>query len=590
MPEPVVSRLRELGVSLFQTVAAQWVLILALIFGGCCSNALALELMTSQNPHAGTLLTFCQFLIVTLVSLPKQLVIKPPKPVIRKDLIEDVAQDILRTRSNLDPSLVLRVLVSKANGPSVPSLDLRLLSKRIGKSNNIIRVSAEDFALKRDEEEHTLARIRQELLEPLGPGGSRNYVTHIPEHGRLEKRYTIEPNSILLLDGVQFGRIIKQRHWEYSILLLQDRCSPKQRLLEKGVTTVITPFDKSPDKFIISHPSHRSSLWSRVGKLVRLRFKKLQIPLSVWLIQVFLFWVTSLLNNLALGFDVNLAVHIIFRSAGLCANMLLGWSVGKRYTKAQVLSVILITLGVASATLSSNRTRPPKISSHGSVSTGSYTIGILLLTIALILSAAMGLAQERAYNKYGKGHWQEALFYLHFLGLPMFTLVRGNLMDQFHAANSSPKTVLRADSLLMVVAPTLQRLLVLPTPLNQPIPSHIPETWLQYLIRTVYEKTILWLSVLPSITVPSFYIPLVLNVVTQFICVSGVHRLTSRVSSLTVTLVLAVRKAVSLWISVLVIKGSEGNAWLWGGAAAVFLGTITYGIDGSRRKVKKKEE
>jgi len=41
-----------------------------------------------------------------------------------------------------------------------------------------------------------------------------------------------------------------------------------------------------------------------------------------------------------------------------------------------------------------------------------------------------------------------------------------------------------------------------------------------------------------------------LNTITGLVCVAGVHRLTTRVNALTVTLVLVVRKAVSLVISV----------------------------------------
>ncbi len=57
-----------------------------------------------------------------------------------------------------------------------------------------------------------------------------------------------------------------------------------------------------------------------------------------------------------------------------------------------------------------------------------------------------------------------------------------------------------------------------------------------------------------SLSVPTIYFPLVLNTITQLVCVAGVHRLTTRVSSLTVTLILVVRKAVSLVISVIGIS------------------------------------
>jgi UDP-xylose/UDP-N-acetylglucosamine transporter B4 len=52
-----------------------------------------------------------------------------------------------------------------------------------------------------------------------------------------------------------------------------------------------------------------------------------------------------------------------------------------------------------------------------------------------------------------------------------------------------------------------------------------------------------------SVSIPHIYLPLVLNSITQLVCIAGVHRLTTRVSALTVTLVLVIRKAISLIIS-----------------------------------------
>lgn len=46
-----------------------------------------------------------------------------------------------------------------------------------------------------------------------------------------------------------------------------------------------------------------------------------------YLIQVVLFYVITLLNNVAYGYHIPMSVHIIFRSAGLVINMLLGWSI-----------------------------------------------------------------------------------------------------------------------------------------------------------------------------------------------------------------------------------------------------------------------
>lgn len=104
-----------------------------------------------------------------------------------------------------------------------------------------------------------------------------------------------------------------------------------------------------------------------------------------------------------------------------------------------------------------------------------------------------------------------------------------------------------------------------------------------------------------SCHVPHALVPLLINTGTQLICASGVHRLTTRVSSLTVTLILVVRKAVSLLLSVLgagIIPGVDGTKArtvnyrvMWSGAAFVLLGSILYcvGTQGGERVRAAKE-
>lgn len=321
-----------------------------------------------------------------------------------------------------------------------------------------------------------------------------------------------------------------------------------------------------------------------------LRWKRPKIPIRVWLVQVTLFFITSLLNNVALGYNVNVAIHIIFRSGGLAANVILGMWTGKRYSRAQMVSVTLVTLGVIAATLSV-KIRPSKgdykINDTTPAVGAGYWIGISLLTVALFLSAAMGLAQERAYDKYGRGHWEEGMFYLHFLGLPMFAFVGRDLATQFHAANTSPPVALSAAALLRSAEPYRQSFFVQPASPVVPYPFPLFGGWTEWALG----KAVFWAdAVIPSITIPRFWIPLTLNIVTQLVCVSGVHRLTSRVSSLTVTLVLVIRKAVSLCISVLLIQGKNGNSWLWGGATAVLAGTVIYSVDGARSRRWREED
>lgn len=236
----------------------------------------------------------------------------------------------------------------------------------------------------------------------------------------------------------------------------------------------------------------------------------------------------------------------------------------------QIASVILVTLGVVLTTLSSTQSKPrspPKTwDTHKGASSanlaeaasyGKYAIGILILTLALLLSGALGIAQDRAFARYGRGNWEEAMFYLHALALPLFGFTWPELSAQARAASSGSQL-----SFSSSFSP------------NSSVPSPLP-----YLpIRT------------PTLIIPAFYIPLFLNVFTQLFCVAGVNRLTARVNSLTVSLVLVVRKAVSLAASVILLGGSTGNMYLWAGASAVLLGTVGYALGSGGPKKEKKEE
>lgn len=81
--------------------------------------------------------------------------------------------------------------------------------------------------------------------------------------------------------------------------------------------------------------------------------KERQIPFFRWAVIVTLFFVTSTLNNAALGYSVSIPVYIIFRSGGTFVTMIMGWLlVGKRYTTRQIAAVAVLTAGVVIATWS----------------------------------------------------------------------------------------------------------------------------------------------------------------------------------------------------------------------------------------------
>lgn len=271
------------------------------------------------------------------------------------------------------------------------------------------------------------------------------------------------------------------------------------------------------------------------------RVKKNVVPMKRWAVQVVLYATTSLLNNVAFAYDVPMPVHIIFRSGGLVVNMIMGWLIRRRrYSLVQIVSVVLVTGGVILATLSTSPPPPPSSSpssklqrqTESKAQVSQYGVGIGLLFLALVLSSLMGIWQEITFSKYGKDNWQESIFYSHLLSLPLLGLRGKDLQREWAMARTS---------------------------------------------TTVYYPVL-------GVHLPSMLPLLALNVVTQLACINGVNRLTSRVSSVGVTLVLVVRKAVSLAISVLLVGGSRGAdlRLLVLGAAAVFAGTVGYTWASSR--------
>jgi UDP-xylose/UDP-N-acetylglucosamine transporter B4 len=292
-----------------------------------------------------------------------------------------------------------------------------------------------------------------------------------------------------------------------------------------------------------------------------------------------------------------------------------------RYSATQILSVLLVTLGVALTTLSASGNTTDF---HTTVTTTkanpyTYATGISILTLALLLSGFLGLVQDWTYSRYGRpvppgnsndneesnpasetpngsyhnlkqaekksnsssidaSAWQESMFYLHLLALPMFISIRKDLAAQFVTINAGPRFSVRI-----------------------PIPLALDSSISPFIQLNPSS----FVSMSPSqmeIHIPITYLSLLMNTLTQLLCVAGVHRLTTRVSALSVTLVLVVRKAASLVMSVVgfgILGDSRGMRWektqkvnvrmMWIGALMVLLGSVGYSVaTGSRGRDKKR--
>lgn len=184
---------------------------------------------------------------------------------------------------------------------------------------------------------------------------------------------------------------------------------------------------------------------------------------------------------------------------------------------------MIITIGIVLATISAPRRRsPPKATPDISIQSTDflsenlqYASGILMLAMALFLSSCLGIFQEETYRLHGK-KWREGLFYCvchiphfksiadeqHFLSLPFFLPLYSSLLSTFEAFSLS----------------TPVNLLAIPTP------AVFPETrFLSAGGTGLKDSLIQWRQLM----IPSAIGALLLNVITQGMCVRGVNRLTT---------------------------------------------------------------
>jgi drug/metabolite transporter (DMT)-like permease len=82
-----------------------------------------------------------------------------------------------------------------------------------------------------------------------------------------------------------------------------------------------------------------------------------QVPIRRWLVNIVLFFSVNVLNNHAFSYDISVPVHIILRSGGSITTMLAGSLYGKKYSRIQVIAVLLLTVGVITAAWSDSQTK-----------------------------------------------------------------------------------------------------------------------------------------------------------------------------------------------------------------------------------------
>ncbi|KAL8746241.1 MAG: hypothetical protein Q9190_001728 [Brigantiaea leucoxantha] len=193
----------------------------------------------------------------------------------------------------------------------------------------------------------------------------------------------------------------------------------------------------------------------------------------------------------------------------------------------------------------------------------SAIAGFSILVLAQVLSAIMGLYTQITYSTYGT-HWHENLFYSHFLSLPLFLPLLPSLLTQSKNLMASPPIHLspsHPQSILLISNHTYTNNSASSTT------DHPP----------------------PTFTIPSHLLALALNALTQYACIRGVNLLAAQTSALGVSIVLNLRKLISLFLSI----------WLFGntlpvgvivGAAIVFGSAGIWAWESTRAEARRKKQ
>lgn len=170
---------------------------------------------------------------------------------------------------------------------------------------------------------------------------------------------------------------------------------------------------------------------------------KPNIGIKDYFILVTMFFVANVCNNYAFDFNIPMPLHMIFRAGSLIANMIMGIIIlNRKYMFSKYLSVFMITTGIALCTIVSGKEIKSLQQKNVQIATTPWddffwwALGILLLTIALFVSARMGIYQEELHNRYGKNA-REALYYTHLLPLPFFLTLAPNIYDHWNFALAS---------------------------------------------------------------------------------------------------------------------------------------------------------
>jgi UDP-xylose/UDP-N-acetylglucosamine transporter B4 len=233
---------------------------------------------------------------------------------------------------------------------------------------------------------------------------------------------------------------------------------------------------------------------------------------------------TANLSNYVFQYNLSMPTHIILRSSSATITIFLGWIIwGKKYSLDKIFASILIGIGTILFTFDVKNLQDNSNTSNNYIE-NEKLIGILLLLSATIINCLTSLYKERIYqNKNTKLNWLEVLYYNYFYGLLLYSPFINTIFKEFE---------------------------------NIKIDKNMSGLF-------------------------------TFNWITQLCCIIGVNILVFKVSALSLSIILLIRRFLSLFFSIYFFQipiGTKGYI----GIFVLTLGTLIYSFGDRLNKNKRK--
>ena len=180
-------------------------------------------------------------------------------------------------------------------------------------------------------------------------------------------------------------------------------------------------------------------------------FKSRKVPIRKQLLSTLLFLGGNWLNNYAFSFSgVTVPCHIVFKSLNVLINLILGsFILNKRYSFLQVLLCVLITIGCivtlvykdhdisildyynyksfVSNMFDGNQIAKDMLDIKPN---SDFVAGICVLLTSSIMASLLQIYNCKIYDQHGKGCWKEVMVAQHVLSMPILLVFNKKSIEQ----------------------------------------------------------------------------------------------------------------------------------------------------------------